>query len=42
MESFWIVMSYLITGVCGCVIGAVFVIASSALIISGRRNGAAN
>lgn len=39
MESFWIVMSYLVTGACGCVIGAVAVIASCALFVAGGTGG---
>ena len=39
MESFWVVMSYLITGMCGCSIGVVAVLAVGMCAAAGRRDG---
>lgn len=42
MESVWIVMSYLIAGACGCVVGVVGLLSFCALVVAGRRDAKAN
>lgn len=39
MDTFLIAMSYLITGMCGCAIGVVGMVAAGALLAAGRRDG---